>query len=97
MAKRSMLVGMDVHKESIDISLTEEGRDGEVRHYGVTGIVSSATRNESDLGIEKLSFSKPTTRPEASFIRTTSSPVSSHTYSRVRSANHTVSVRPASS
>ena len=38
MAKRSMFVGMDVHKESIDISLAEEGRDGEVRHYGgITG------------------------------------------------------------
>ena len=35
MAKRSMFVGMDVHKESIDISLAEEGRNGEVRHYGV--------------------------------------------------------------
>ena len=35
MAKRSMFVGMDVHKESIDISLAEEGRDGEVRRYGV--------------------------------------------------------------
>ena len=34
MAKRNMFVGMDVHKESIDISLAEEGRDGEVRHYG---------------------------------------------------------------
>jgi hypothetical protein len=36
MEKRSMFVGMDVHKESIDISLAEEGRDGEVRHYGKT-------------------------------------------------------------
>ena len=35
MAKRSMFVGMDVHKESIDVSLAEDGRDGEVRHYGV--------------------------------------------------------------
>jgi len=26
MAKRSMFVGMDVHKESIDVSLAEEGR-----------------------------------------------------------------------
>jgi transposase len=30
-----MFVGMDVHKESIDVSLAEDGRDGEVRHYGV--------------------------------------------------------------
>jgi transposase len=29
-----MFVGMDVHKESIDISLAEEGRDGEVRYSG---------------------------------------------------------------
>ena len=35
MAKRSIFVGMDVHKESIDVSVAEEGRDGEVRHYGV--------------------------------------------------------------
>jgi hypothetical protein len=31
----SMFVGMDVHKESIDISIAEAGRTGEVRHYGV--------------------------------------------------------------
>jgi transposase len=30
-----MFVGMDVHKDSIDISLAEDGRDGEVRRYGV--------------------------------------------------------------
>ena len=35
MAKRNMFVGMDVHKESIDISIAEEGCGGEVRHYGV--------------------------------------------------------------
>ena len=35
MAKRSMFVGMDVHKESIDISVADEGRHGDVRRYGV--------------------------------------------------------------
>ena len=35
MAKRNTYVGMDVHKESIDISIAEAGRTGEVRHYGV--------------------------------------------------------------
>ena len=35
MKKRSMFVGLDVHKESIYISVAEEGRRGEVRHYGV--------------------------------------------------------------
>ena len=30
-----MFVGIDVHKESIDVSLAEDGRNGEVRHYGV--------------------------------------------------------------
>jgi transposase len=37
MGKRNMFVGMDVHKESIDISVAEEGRRGEMRHYGVIG------------------------------------------------------------
>ena len=35
MEQRSMFVGMDVHKESIDISVAEDGRQGEVRHDGV--------------------------------------------------------------
>ena len=35
MGKRSMFFGMDVHKESIDISVAEESREREVRHYGV--------------------------------------------------------------
>src|SRR2546426_1553414 len=35
MGNRSMFVGLDVHKETIDVSMAEGARDGEVRHYGV--------------------------------------------------------------
>ncbi len=35
MENRSMFVGLDVHKETIDVSIAEGARDGEVRHYGV--------------------------------------------------------------
>jgi transposase len=30
-----MFVGLDVHKETIDVSIAEGGRQGETRHYGV--------------------------------------------------------------
>ena len=35
MEHRSMFVGLDVHKETIDVSIAEGHREGEVRHYGV--------------------------------------------------------------
>ena len=35
MGNRSMFVGLDVHKETIDVSIAEGDRYGEVRHYGV--------------------------------------------------------------
>src|SRR3989442_4428201 len=35
MENRSMFVGLDVHKETIDVSIAEGHRTGEVRHYGV--------------------------------------------------------------
>ena len=35
MENRSMFVGLDVHKETIDVSIAEGDRHGEVRHYGV--------------------------------------------------------------
>lgn len=34
MENRSMFVGLDVHKESIDVTVAEEDRDREVRHWG---------------------------------------------------------------
>jgi transposase len=37
MEKGNTFVGMDVHKETIDIAIAEGGRDGEVRHYGTIG------------------------------------------------------------
>ena len=35
MGNRSMFVGLNVHKETIDVSIAEGHRNGEVRHYGV--------------------------------------------------------------
>src|SRR3989442_12356947 len=35
MGNRSMFVGLDVHKETIDVSIAEGDRHGEVRHSGV--------------------------------------------------------------
>ena len=34
MGKRNMFVGLDVHKDTIDVSIPEGDRRGEVRHYG---------------------------------------------------------------
>jgi hypothetical protein len=35
MEKRNMFVGLDVHKDTIDASIAQGDRRGEVRHYGV--------------------------------------------------------------
>lgn len=34
MTNHSTFIGMDVHKNSIDIAIADEGRKGQVRHYG---------------------------------------------------------------
>mgnify|MGYP000185737410 FL=1 len=34
MTNYSIFIGMDVHKNSIDIAIAEEGRKGQIRHYG---------------------------------------------------------------
>ena len=39
MVKRHMFVGMDVHQESIDISVAEEGRQGAGRLTWTPGVI----------------------------------------------------------
>ncbi len=37
MRKLNTFVGLDVHKNSIDVAIANAGRNAEVRHYGTIG------------------------------------------------------------
>jgi transposase len=37
MKEHTTFIGLDVHKDSIDVAIAEDGRQGEVRHYGTVG------------------------------------------------------------
>src|ERR1039457_2681924 len=66
-------------------------------HSFYAATVSSVTPSDPVPRGTKFSFSKPMTRPDESFMRITSSPVSSQTCSSCGLPNHTVSVLPAGS
>ena len=62
MTNRSMFVGMDVHKETIDVAIADGDRNGDVRHYGVIpaelGAVDKLVRALT--APNRLSFAKTT-------------------------------------
>ena len=48
MKKSSMFIGLDVHKDSIEIAIAEAGRDGEVRSYGgIDGTLDALDKEEA--------------------------------------------------
>ena len=63
MGNRSMFVGLDVHKETIDVSIAEGDRRGEVRHYGVIRAISSRSTRSCGRCGRRTGSSTSSTRP----------------------------------
>jgi len=63
MKHNSIFIGMDVHKNSIDIAIAESGRTGQVRHYGkINGTLAALKKllvNWSAKVIVPISCMKP--------------------------------------
>jgi transposase len=58
MEKNTIFVGLDVHKNSIDVALADAGRDGDVRFYGsIDGDIDSLYKV-----VRKLQSTGPTPR-----------------------------------
>ena len=68
MRKSILHVGLDVHKDSIEITAADEGRDGEVRRFGkISGdlaspFMKSSGRVRSGRKADLPAFRAPTTR-----------------------------------
>ena len=46
MKNNIIFVGLDVHKNSIDVALADAGRDGDVRFYGTVGGDLESLKND---------------------------------------------------